>query len=345
MGDSLKNMSHTRLMSKISVLGAGSIGCWIGGHLAAGGGDVTLIGRDRFAVEINSNGLTLTHYERSDIHLGELSFETHDGSLGDADIIALCTKSQDTEKAAKQIAQKAGSDVTIISFQNGIRNVEILRSTLPSSMSVIPAIVPFNVTPTGNGSFHCGTAGDLIIGTNIEAVAHLLKNSGQGIRVSENIIGDQWAKMIVNLNNGLNTLSGTTLQQGLLQREYRRALAASVEEALSIAELRGVKLGSFNGRSPELLLKTLRLPDWAYRLVMQFIVKIDKKARSSMLDDLEMGRVSEIDYLQSEIVRQAKMVDQSAPKNLAIFNAVTHAFEQGVSPKLTGADILALITI
>ena len=331
-------------MTKISILGAGSIGCWIGGHLVEGGGDVSLIGRDRFAADIKSNGLTLTHFERSDIHLDEIPYETHHGSLAVADIIILCTKSQDTEKAAIQIAENARSDVTIVSFQNGIRNAEILKSVLPPSMTVIPAIVPFNVTPSGKGRFHCGTAGDLVLATDIEAVTHPLKKSGQGIKVSENIDGDQWAKMIVNLNNGLNTLCGTTLRACLLQRDYRQALAVCVEEALNVADERGVKIGEFNGRSPELLLKILRLPNWAYRLVMQFVVKIDKKARSSMLDDLETGRVSEIDYLQGEIVRQAKKTGHLAPRNQAVYEAVRLAFDQGISPKLNGTDLLKLVS-
>jgi len=103
-----------------------------------------------------------------------------------------------------------------------------------------------------------------------------------------------------------------------------------------------VSVGTFNGRSPAALMKTLRLPDMAYRLIMQMIVKIDAKARSSMLDDLEAGRVSEIDYLQGEIVKRAEAVGMSAPYNAAILNAVEEAFSEGKSPKLTGAQIFKL---
>ena len=166
-----------------------------------------------------------------------------------------------------------------------------------------------------------------------------LEAAGQGVRLSDVILGDQWAKMIVNLNNGLNTLTGETLREGLYQRDYRRALAACVEEAMTVAHTSGVSVGTFNGRSPAALMKTLRLPDMAYRLIMQMIVKIDAKARSSMLDDLEAGRVSEIDYLQGEIVKRAEAVGMSAPYNAAILNAVEEAFSEGKSPKLTGAQI------
>ncbi|GGX68448.1 2-dehydropantoate 2-reductase [Litorimonas cladophorae] len=330
-------------MTKIAILGAGSIGCWLGGQLVAGGADVTLIGRKRYAKQIAENGLKLTHFERDEVYLPNLNCTTDAAVLADADIIGVCTKSQDTAAAAQQIAKFGKRGVTVISFQNGIRNVEILKDILPDHMGIIPAIVPFNVTPTGPGCFHSGTAGDLVLGSAPLPLLSAFQNSGQGVSVSGNIVGDQWAKMIVNLNNGLNTLTGGTLREGLMQRDYRRALALCVEEALCVADAAGVKVGTFNGRTPSALVKTLRLPNWAYGLVMQLIVKIDAKARSSMLDDLEAGRPSEIDFLQGEIVRQAEKAGVSAPKNAAIFAAVSEAFEKGISPKITGSEILALV--
>ena len=309
-------------MTKFAILGAGSIGCWIGGQLMAGGAKVTLIGRDRYGAQISKNGLGLTHFERASIHCETVDFQTDASALTGADIIALCVKSQDTELAAQQILKHA-PNATVISFQNGIRNPETLRGILPPE-NIVAAIVPFNVTPTGEGEFHCGTAGDLIVSEHagLAPLVGALQNAGQGVQVRSQIIGDQWAKMIVNLNNGLNTLTGGTLRDGLLQRDYRRALAACVEEALNVANRSGVSVGTFNGRPPRALLKTLQLPNFAYRIIMQMIVKIDAKARSSMLDDLEAGRVSEIDFLQGEIVKRAHLAGTGAPKNAAVLAAV-----------------------
>ena len=90
-------------------------------------------------------------------------------------------------------------------------------------------------------------------------------------------------------------------------------------------------------------MKTLHLPNFAYRLVMQLIVKIDAKARSSMLDDLEAGRVSEIDYLQGEIVKRAEVAGTMAPNNAVILAVVQQAFLAGKSPRLSGSDILVLM--
>ena len=330
-------------MTKIVILGAGSIGCWIGGHLIVGGAEVTLIGRARYGQQIAKHGLKLSHFQRDPLQCTTVDFQTEAGALAGADIVALCVKSQDTAAAAQQILTHAPR-ARVVSFQNGIRNPETLRAVLPDE-NIIPAIVPFNVTPTQPGAFHCGTAGDLVIAAHpaIGPLVAALGASGQAMRQSDHILGDQWAKMIVNLNNGLNTLTGGPLKSGLLQRDYRRALAKCIEEALQIARANAVEVGHFNGRSPNALLKTLTLPNVAYRLVMQTIVKIDAKARSSMLDDLEAGRSPEVEYLQGEIVKRAQMAGLSAPHNAAILEAVQKAFADGRSPALNGSEILSLL--
>jgi 2-dehydropantoate 2-reductase len=330
-------------MTKIVILGAGSIGCWLGGQLAAGGANVVLIGRERYGNQIAEHGLRLTHFEHDEVYLRHVNFVTDPASMAGADIIGLCVKSQDTAHAAEQIRQFA-PEACVVSFQNGIRNPETLREYLRQDQ-VIPAIVPFNVTPSTPGGFHCGTAGALIIArdSRLDAMIDAFTTAGQATTLSDEIVGDQWAKMIVNLNNGLNTLSGGTLREGLMQRDYRRALALCVEEALAVATSAGVSVGTFNGRTPSALMKTLRLPNWAYGIVMQLIVKIDAKARSSMLDDLESGRPPEVEYLQGEIVRQAKQTGIEAPKNAAILAAVIEAFDKAESPKMNGTEILKRI--
>lgn len=322
------------------VLGAGSIGCYLGGLLADSGANVTFIGRARYQAAIKESGLTLTHFFRDPIHLEAVDFQTDNESLKTADVILLCVKSQDTEDSAKLIKKFARPDVQVISFQNGIRNPETLRDVLPKAQ-IIPAIVPFNVTPTGPGAFHCGTDGALIVGAGVDQ--RLLSGfevAGQGIKTDPDILSAQWAKMIVNLNNALNALSGGTLMEGLMQRDYRRALALVINEALQVARANGVTPSTFNGRKPAQLLKTLGLPNFLYKIIMQRIVKIDAKARSSMLDDLEAGRVSEIDYLQGEIVRHAKKAGRAAPFNSKILSLTQAAFAQKKSPRLTGTEIL-----
>lgn len=328
---------------KIAIFGAGSIGCYLGGQLAHAGAEVTFIGRQRFKSEIEANSLTLTHFERDEIALtpDQFTFSLDAKDIGLADIILLTTKSQDTLEAAQAIKAHAKADAIIISFQNGISNPEVLRGTL--SQDVLGAVVPFNVTGKGPGKFHCGTEGDLTV-ENIDnprlvSLQNLFAKAGQGLAISNNILAVQWGKLLVNLNNALNTLTGGTLKGGLLQRDYRKALSMVIGEALDLVRGAGIEPANFGKASPAKMIKILRLPNFLYVGIMNKIVKIDAAARSSMLDDLEMGRVSEIDYLQGEIVRLAEKTDQAAPYNAAIYRAVHNAFKVGKSPNMSGKDI------
>ena len=331
----------------IAIFGAGSIGCYLGGQLAHAGANVTFIGRQRFKTEIETHGLKLTHFERDDITLSPetFSFSLDPRDISAADIILLTTKSQDTAEATKSIAALANSEAIIISFQNGVSNPEVLRAAL--SQTVLGAVVPFNVTGTGPGRFHCGTEGDLTVqkidDPRLKTLQSLFEKSGQGLVISDNILAVQWGKLLVNLNNAFNTLTGGTLREGLLQRHYRKALALVLEEGLSVARGAGIEPAAFGKADAAKMIKILRLPNFIYKIIMNKIVKIDAAARSSMLDDLDMGRVSEIDYLQGEIVRLAKRTGQSAPFNKIILDLVNDAFSKGKSPKLTGHEILARI--
>jgi len=141
------------------------------------------------------------------------------------------------------------------------------------------------------------------------------------------------------LRNGFNTLTGGALRAGLLQRDYRKGLALVVEEGLNVARGAGIEPAAFGTTHASKMVKVLRLPNFIYKIISNKIVKIDAAARSSMLDDLEMGRISEIDYLQGEIVRLAGKTGQDAPYNAAIYRAVQNAFKAGQSPKMSGADI------
>jgi len=333
---------------KIAIFGAGSIGCYLGGQLAHAGLNVTFIGRPRFQKALGENGLTLTHWARKEIHIDKESvqFETTADGVKDADIILVTVKSQDSVQAGAAISMYAKAGAIIISFQNGVGNVEALEQSL-EDFTVLGAVVPFNVTGTEPGHFHCGTEGNLTIkhieDARLMTLQTSFETSGQGCDLVGDILAVQWGKLLVNLNNGLNTLHGGPLKTGLIQADYRKALALSLEEGLKIVKALGVTPANFGKASPSKMIKMLRLPNILYKPLMDTVVKIDATARSSMLDDLETGRPTEIDYLQGAVVDLAKSLDMEAPVNAGVMKAVKRAFAEGVSPKMTGTEILGVI--
>ncbi len=128
---------------------------------------------------------------------------------------------------------------------------------------------------------------------------------GLTMRATDNIAGVQWGKLLVNLNNALNALSGLPLRQQLAQRAWRRLLADQIAEGLAAIRAEGIKPVSPtpipSGWTPSLL----RLPDAIFQALLGRTMKIDPEARSSMQEDLQRGRRTEIDYLQGVIVEIA----------------------------------------
>jgi len=125
----------------------------------------------------------------------------------------------------------------------------------------------------------------------------------------------QWGKLMLNLNNPVNALSGLPLREELMQRGYRRCFASLIDEALGVLKVAGIAPAQVAAVPAHRLAGLLRLPDWIFRIVAARMLRIDAKARSSMADDLALGRRTEIDALSGEVVRLAREHGLSAPRN------------------------------
>lgn len=333
----------------IAVFGAGLVGCYLGGLLAHGGCAVTFIGRKNTLWEIETKGLTLTHFKKKQIYIPAeyIAVATGPDGVRKADIVLVCVKSQDTISAAQSLQPYTRNDAILISMQNGIGHADRLASYMPQN-TTLGAVVPYNITRDGTSSvYHCGTDGDLIIEyqnhPRFQAMVKAFKTAGQHVKMERNIEHVQWGKLLINLNNALNALWGGTLRSGLMQRNYRQGLAAMIEEAYLITQRAGQEIKTFNSVSIEKTIKTLRLPNLLYGPIMNNLLKIDEMARSSMLEDLENGRPSEADFLQGEVIRLAKMTRQQAPINTAVLKRINMAFAKGQSPKMSGTALWEMV--
>jgi 2-dehydropantoate 2-reductase len=325
----------------IVVLGAGSIGCFIGGAWVAAGAKVSFIGRERVRDDIAANGLGLSDYSGWRIHLAHdlIDFHTKPAVLAKADIIALCVKSMGTAAAAKEIGRHARKGAAIINFQNGISNAETLKAMLPK-LEIVQGMVPFNVAYQGRATWHKGTSGDLVAGDS-EASRKLAALVGSGpARLT--LAGDMkrvaWGKLLINLNNAVNALSGRTLLEQLRERDYRRVVAASIVEALDVLKAAGIEPAQTGPIPPKLLPHAVAAPDFIFRNLLLRVQKIDASARSSMADDFAAGRPTEIDHLNGEVVKLARSLGRQAPVNSAIVELVKQA-EAGVEHEWSPAEL------
>lgn len=250
-----------------------------------------------------------------------------------ADIIALCVKSGATADAARQIAEHGSDGATVVSFQNGISNVEVLERELGGRFTVVRGMVPYNVAYLGDGRFHKGVAGDLFADNRPEtrALAETIGPSPAELKLSDDMPGIAWGKLLINLNNAVSALSGRTLLEELRERDYRRVFAASMREGLRLLDKAGIEPAKVGAVGPGLLPWVIGSPDWLFRNLFMKAWKIDAKARSSMADDLASGRKTEVDYINGELVRLAEKLGADAPINRRIVELIRQA-EGGAAP-------------
>jgi len=303
---------------EVLVMGAGTIGCFIGGSLAAAGVPVTFVGRPRMLDKLAAHGLTLTDIDGATRRLPAEKLRLCDQVPVGArpSLVLLCVKSGATAAAAGELAFALPAGTTVVSLQNGISNSAAASQTGPS-LNVRGGMVPYNVAEIGPGAFHRGTAGRLAAEDDaaLRPWLPVFERAGVPLDLHADLLPVQWGKLMLNLNNSVNALSGLPLREELMLRGYRRCFASLIEEALDILKVAGIAPAQVAAVPAHRLINLLRLPDWLFRIVAARMLRIDAKARSSMADDLALGRRTEIDSLSGEVVRLAQEHGLSAPRN------------------------------
>ena len=325
----------------IGIAGAGSIGCFVGGMLAAGGRRVALLARPRVIGEIETHGLRLTSFYGFDRRLAASQFALSENPsvFADAAVVLVTVKSADTAGMADIIARHAPADAVIVSLQNGVGNAAVLREKLPGR-AVLGGMVPYNVIALGKGRFHQATSGDIVIERDAAGTAEKLSVPGLQVRATDKITGVQWGKLLFNLNNALNALADLPLRQQFAQRSWRKLYADQVAEALAAIKADGIKPVSSVPLPVSFMPPLLRLPDALFGIVLGRTMKIDPEARSSMWEDLQRGRRTEIDYLQGVITGIAERRGLAAPLSRRIVELIRKAEADGKgSPGLTPEQI------
>jgi 2-dehydropantoate 2-reductase len=272
-------------------------------------------------------------------------YSVEDRPLAEADVILVTVKGLATQSAAESIKRYAKPDTPVVSFQNGLSNAELLGEAL--SQPIFAGMVPFNVAYQGNGLFHSGTEGNLAMDSGAKPYGEILAAFGAAqlpVDLYDDMNAVLWGKLLLNLNNPINALSGLPLKQQLETRGYRKILAASIREALNALNVAGITPAKMSKVSPKLLPILLSLPNPIFRSLAKAMLKIDPKATSSMADDLGKGRFTEIDFLSGEVIKLAEKYGLFAPTNLAISAAIKEAESKTAgSPKLSAAQLQVMV--
>ncbi|WUV45399.1 2-dehydropantoate 2-reductase [Nocardia vinacea] len=335
-------MSEVVAPARVLVLGAGSIGSFVGGKLAAAGADVTFVGRQRVLDEISASGLRLTDLDGGDVAVAgaAVRVSTTPEDVGSADLVLVTVKSAATATAVRDLDGKIRPGTVVLSLQNGIGNDAVIREILPTCV-VLAGMVMFNVVHHPDGRFHRGTEGGLAVQDDpaLAQFTDVFARAGLALRRSPDLLPVQWAKLLLNLNNPINALSGRPLREELSDRDFRRCLALTQREALAAMRRARIRPARLTPLPPEWMARLLTVPDGIFRRVAATVLAIDPEARSSMADDLELGRKTEISWLCGEIVGLGAMVGLPTPVNQRLIELIVAA-EHGDRRDWTGPELL-----
>lgn len=289
---------------RIIIYGAGGIGSVVGGHLWRNGQEVVLIGRSSHVNAIKFSGLKLVTPGKTFLlsvpavtFPGEINFRPDD-------IVFLCMKGQNTEDALHDL-RTVIKDVPIFCLQNGVRNEEIAVQYFPR---VYGAMIRIGAEYLTAGEVVCrrDPPGWLIIGRYpkgndqlCEEVARSLRTGGFMVKVTENVMPYKWGKLLANLGNALDAITGSR------GKEVELIARAAEQEFSDLLQQAGIHWISQEetarswleiARPPRGTLKTAGFSSTWQSLMRQ------------------QGSV-ETEFLNGEIVRLAKKLGRRAPVN------------------------------
>lgn len=324
-------------------MGAGSIGCYVGGALGVAGASVVFVARDRVRAEIAEHGLVVIDLAGVKRRAPNVTVALEPEALANCDAVLCCVKSGQTVSVGESLAKVLPEGALVVSAQNGVGNADALRGPLAKQV-VLGGIVGFNVRSLGDGVFHQLTSGPLVFEASTQRsfapLVDALRAAHFDVETPSDVRPLQWSKLIVNLANAVNALSGIPTKAMLASKGYRRVLRAVMGEAVTV--LRGANIATARiGPLPVQLFPTLLgLPTPLFKLLARAQLRIDPEARASMWEDLDRRRDTEIEQLNGEIVRLADAHTLDAPVNRRLV-ALVHEIEKmrEGSPNLSAGEL------
>ena len=287
---------------RVAFLGAGAVGCYFGGMLARAGVPVTLIGRAGHVEAIRRDGLYL---ERADFQ-GYIPIDasTEMDAVRDAGIVFVCVKTTETETAAAALVPHLAPGALVVSFQNGVDNVERMRSA--AGITAIPSVVYVACAMSGPGQVKHHGRGETVIGgpsAAADRIAYVFEVAQVPCRVTGNIASEQWTKLVMNC--AYNAISALTHARYRFLAEDPAILDVMrdlIREVVAVGKAANVVLPD----AEQLTAAAVRLGESM------------AEATSSTEQDISRGRPTEIDSLNGYVMRRGKELGVPTPVNSTV---------------------------
>jgi len=315
----------------VLVMGAGAVGCFVGGTLAAAGHQVTLVGRAALMNKIASAGLSIQWPGRSASTVWpETTLSTAD-LKPDYDFILVTVKSPDTAAAAEQLAAlvRAAKQTWLVSLQNGIGNEEQLSATVGAHKVIAGAItIPMAMTETGcievtkpKGGLGLARLDQI---EPVETLAGALNQAGLTTRIYPDYRAMKWSKLLLNIvNNASSAILNLPPAEIIARPELLDLEIEAIREGVQVMGAQGLRAVRLPGYPVDWLAWLVSagwLPPPLKRRVLRPFMRRGRGSKMPSLQlDLAAGRTrSEIETLNGAIVRAGKKLGISTPVNQAL---------------------------
>ncbi|MBN2711736.1 MAG: 2-dehydropantoate 2-reductase [Planctomycetes bacterium] len=310
------------------IMGAGAIGSLVGGLLALGGHKVTLIGREKHADKINSEGLRLKlgHGERI-IKDNLRAVTSPDEIKGKVDLLIFSVKGFDTEKAIGQVAPIVSGETAILSLQNGLGNEPKIKTAFPGNILIAGMICAYTeFLAPGEVAWKDDRGG--IAGAPFQSDAKtaravwesLMPDTGMEspfFDCENGALRLKWSKLMLNVAfNALNAVTGLPTGEILAHPEYGSLSARALREGFAVMQAKGIEPLDMPGYPVRALSRLCRLPVFIVRKALAWKTGKEDTGASSMRQDMQKKRgFTEIDDINGAVVAAGAECGIPTPAN------------------------------
>jgi 2-dehydropantoate 2-reductase len=299
---------------RVAVMGSGGIGGIVGGRLASSGADVVFIARGAHLRALRSSGLKVLS-QLGDVTLPRVQATDNPSGQAPADFVIFAVKGPDTIAAAELIRPLVGPHTGIVTFQNGVAGIDILAG-LYSSHTVMPGTTMTAARIEEPGTIrHVGTGNQFTIGEwngeqseRAEAFCDAGARAGLVVNVSKNIHVDVWSKLVAFASfSAITSLTRLPVRTCATSLETRELVLEAMNEVVAVAKARGVVLPS----------------DIAAK-ILAFAETVEPNWKTSMCNDLEAGKVVEVDSSSGALHRLGQDLGVPTPVHTFAYRALKY---------------------
>ena len=320
---------------RTAIYGAGSLGTILGAFINKAGMPIELINRNKAHVEaLNLNGASVT---------GTMQFNqkvnayTPDMMSGEYDIIFLMTKQQNNKEVVTALKEYLATDGVLVTFQNGLPEMQIAE--ILGEERVLGCTVAWGATMQSPGVCELTSEPDALsfsLGSishkrsrHFAKVKEMLEMMGT-VEIEENFIGTRWSKLLINAAfSGMSAVLGCTFGEAAGPKESRRVVQALIKECIDVCATGGIRIEPVQGKD---IVKLLDYKGSLKKAISFFIIPIairkHAKLKARMLQDLEKGKMTEVDAINGSVSEYGRKVGCPTPMNDKVVEII-HKIEKG----------------